>query len=130
MKKTITSLVCVLAAVASFNAMAGGNVEAGKALVAKYACTSCHGADMSSPIDPSYPKLAGQHPDYIAHALTAYQRGGDGANANGRIQPIMGPMAKQLSPKDIQDVAAYVGSLPGSLVVVTEPKFVRHTPSN
>jgi cytochrome c553 len=126
MKKVIGSLVCVLASIASFNAIAGGDIEAGKAAVAKYACTSCHGADLSSPIDPAYPKLAGQHTDYIAHALTAYQRGGDGANANGRVQPVMGGMVKQLSPKDIQDIAAYIGSLPGTLVVVTEPKFVRH----
>lgn len=130
MKKTMISLACVLASAVSVNAMAGGNAEAGKALVAKYACNSCHGADLSSPIDPAYPKLAGQLPDYIAHALTAYQRGGDGANANGRVQAIMGPMAKQLSATDIQDIAAYVGSLPGTLVVVKEPKFIRHTASN
>jgi len=125
MKKMITVLACAVAAAASIDATAGGNAETGKALVAKYACSSCHGSDLSSPIDPSYPKLAGQHPDYVAHALTAYQRGSEGANANGRVQPIMGPMAKQLSPKDIQDIAAYIGSLPGSLVVVTESKFIQ-----
>ena len=130
MKKMITTLACTLAAVASVNAAAGGNAENGKELVAKFACNSCHGADLSSPIDPSYPKLAGQHPDYIAHALTAYQRGSEGANANGRVQPIMGPMAKQLSAKDIQDIAAYVGGLPGSLVVVTESKFIRGAAKN
>lgn len=124
MKKTIAILTGVLAAAASFNAAAGGNIEAGKAVVAKYACTSCHGADLTSPVDQMTPKLAGQLPDYVAHALTAYQRGGEGANANGRIQPIMGGMAKQLSAKDIQDVAAYIGSLPGTLVVVKEPKFI------
>ncbi|HXA46322.1 MAG TPA: cytochrome c [Burkholderiaceae bacterium] len=126
MKKILTSLACVLACSASFNAMAGGDIEAGKAAVAKYACTSCHGADLSSPIDPSYPKLAGQHPEYLAHALMAYQRGSAGANANGRMQPIMGGMVKDLTSKEIHDIAAYIGSLPGSLVVVTESKFIQH----
>jgi cytochrome c553 len=130
MKKIITSLVCALACSASINAMAGGDIEAGKAAVAKYACTSCHGADLTSPIDPSYPKLAGQHPKYIEHALLAYQRGSEGANANGRVQPIMGGMVKSLTSKEIHDIAAYIGSLPGSLVVVTESKFIQHAQGN
>jgi len=113
MKKTI-ALMAVLFAGVSFNA-AAGDIEAGKAAAAKYNCASCHGADYNSPVDPSYPKLAGQHADYLEHALKAYQRG---ANAtNGRGNAIMGGMAKPLSKKDISDIAAYLSSLPGSLVV-------------
>ncbi len=113
MKKMIALLAVLLAGV-SLNAVAG-NIEAGKAAAAKYNCASCHGADYNSPVDPSYPKLAGQHADYLEHALTAYQRG---ANAsNGRGNAIMGGMAKPLSKKDIADIAAYLSSLPGSLVV-------------
>jgi len=113
MKKTIV-LMAVLFAGVSFNA-AAGDIEAGKAAAAKYNCASCHGADYNSPVDPSYPKLAGQHADYLEHALKAYQRG---ANAtNGRGNAIMGGMAKPLSKKDISDIAAYLSSLPGSLVV-------------
>ena len=33
-------------------------------------CVDCHGAEGNAPIDPSYPKLAGQYADYLAHALT------------------------------------------------------------
>ena len=123
MNKITASAFCAFAVLASSSAFAGGNAEAGKAVVAKYACNSCHGADLNSPVAPEYPKLAGQIPDYIAHALKAYQRGAAGANANGRVQPVMGPMAKQLTDQEIQDVAAYVGSLPGDLVTVTESKF-------
>ena len=113
MKKMIALLAVLLAGV-SLNVFAG-NIEAGKAAAAKYNCASCHGADYNSPVDPSYPKLAGQHADYLEHALTAYQRG---ANAsNGRGNAIMGGMAKPLSKKDIADIAAYLSSLPGSLVV-------------
>jgi cytochrome c553 len=99
----------------SFNAFAGGNIEAGKAAVEKYNCASCHGKDYNTPIDPSYPKLAGQHQDYLEHALVAYKRGVDGAN--GRGNAIMGAQAKPLSRQDAQDIAAYLHSLPGSLVL-------------
>jgi cytochrome c553 len=64
-------MIALAAAVVSFNAAAGGNVANGEALVKKYSCAACHGADFNKPVDPSYPKLAGQHPDYLAHALTA-----------------------------------------------------------
>ena len=58
----------------SLSAQAAGDINAGKAAAEKYNCASCHGKDYNSPIDPSYPKLAGQHADYLAHTLVAYQR--------------------------------------------------------
>ena len=112
--KKMNALLAVLLAGVSLNA-AAGNIEAGKAAAAKYNCVSCHGADYNTPIDPSYPKLAGQHADYLEHALKAYQRGGSATN--GRGNAIMGGMAKPLSKQDISDIAAYLSSLPGSLVV-------------
>jgi cytochrome c553 len=123
MNKIIVAGLVAIASFASSSAFAGGNVDAGKAVVAKYNCGSCHGADLNSPISPDYPKLAGQIPDYISHALHAYQRGDAGAQANGRVQPVMGAMAKQLNDQEIKDVAAYIGSLPGNLITVTESKF-------
>jgi cytochrome c553 len=111
--KKIFAFALVASAV-SLNAFAGGNIEAGKAIAQK-TCAACHGADFNSPIDPTYPKLAGQNEDYLEHALTAYQRGAGGAN--GRGNAIMVGMAKPLSKQDIKDVAAYLHSLPGSLVL-------------
>jgi cytochrome c553 len=110
MKKLILALFC---SAASFSALAGGNIDNGKALADKYSCAACHGKDFNSPIDPSYPKLAGQHKDYLQHALTAYKRG-DGAN--GRSNAIMTGQVKPLTNQDIADIAAYLHSLPGSLV--------------
>lgn len=104
--------LALMLSITSFAASAGGNVDAGKALTVKYSCAACHGADFNSPIDPSYPRLAGQHPGYIVHALTAYKRG-DGPN--GRNNAIMAGQAKPLSDRDIEDLAAYLGSLPGTL---------------
>ncbi|HEY0586093.1 MAG TPA: cytochrome c [Pseudoduganella sp.] len=111
MKKLIIALFC---SAVSFSALAGGNIENGKALAEKYSCAACHGKDYNSPIDPSYPKLAGQHKDYLQHALTAYKRGDA---PNGRSNAIMTGQVKPLSNKDIQDIAAYLHSLPGSLVL-------------
>ncbi len=111
MKKHLV-LMAMLAMGAS-QAMAG-NVANGKTLVEKYNCASCHGKDYNSPIDPSYPKLAGQHKDYLKHSLVAYRRG---EGANGRANAIMAAQAKALTNKDIADISAYLHSLPGSLVL-------------
>lgn len=115
MKRIVASAVVLVSSAISFNAFAGGDIAAGKAAAQKYNCFSCHGQDYNTPIDPSYPKLAGQHEDYLAHALVAYRRGGDGTN--GRSNAIMGAQVKPLSQQDIRNIAAYLHSLPGSLVV-------------
>ncbi|WP_020651961.1 c-type cytochrome [Massilia niastensis] len=110
MKKLISALavgaVCLNASAA--------DVSRGEALAKKYNCASCHGADYSKPIDPSYPKLAGQHADYLTHALRAYKRG---AGANGRTNPIMAGQVQPLSNQDMADIGAYLASLPSNLVV-------------
>jgi cytochrome c553 len=115
MKKILATALVLAASTASFHALAAGNINAGKAAAEKYNCASCHGKDYNSPIDPSYPKIAGQHKDYLEHALVAYQRGANGAN--GRANAIMGAQAKPLSRQDIQNIAAYLHSLPSSLVL-------------
>jgi cytochrome c553 len=112
MKKTL--VLALFAAAFSLNAQAGGDVANGKALAEKLKCAACHGADFNSPIDPSYPKLAGQHQSYLEHALTAYRRAEVGF---GRANPIMAGQAKPLSDRDIKDLAAYLHSLSGSLVL-------------
>ncbi len=47
------------------------------ALLKKANCASCHGANYSKPIDPTYPKIAGQHADYLYVALKAYRTSGN-----------------------------------------------------
>jgi len=113
MKKTL--LMATLLSTLSFAAYAGGDIQAGKDAAAKFNCASCHGENYSNPKEPAYPKLAGQHADYLAQALRAYQRGGDAAN--GRSDPTMATQAKALSNKDIQNIAAYLHSLPSNLVL-------------
>lgn len=115
MKKILALTLVLFCSAFAFNASAAGKIEAGKAAAEKFNCASCHGKDYNTPTDPSYPKLAGQHKDYLEQALIAYKRGGNAAN--GRGNAIMGALAKPLSDQDVQDIAAYLHSLPGTLVV-------------
>ena len=85
----------------------------GKRLVELNNCVSCHGANLNSPIAPEYPKLAGQYSDYLFHAMLAYQA--KERRLVGRDHPIMvGQMAK-FSRAELEDMAAYIASLPGDL---------------
>jgi cytochrome c553 len=90
-------------------------------LVAKGACVSCHGESLSKPIDPSYPKLAGQHSDYLFVALKAYKV--DGNPQVGRGNAIMGGVVKQFTNAELKELANYIGRLPGDLKTVPESRF-------
>ncbi|CAM3416046.1 c-type cytochrome [Paracidovorax anthurii] len=90
-------------------------------LLQKGACVSCHGENFSKPIDPSYPKIAGQHADYLFVALKAYKTD---KNAHlGRSNAIMAGVAKQFSNAELKALAGYLGSLDGELQVVPQSRF-------
>jgi cytochrome c553 len=90
-------------------------------LLQKAACVSCHGANFAKPIDPSYPKIAGQHADYLFVALKAYKT--DTNPSAGRSNGIMGAIAKQFSNSELKALAIYVSSLEGDLKTVPEDRF-------
>lgn len=91
------------------------------ALLQKGACASCHGVNYSKPLDPSYPKLAGQYSDYLYHALRAYQV--QDHPHLGRNNAIMSAQVKQFSSADLKAMAEYLGSLPGELRTVRQSPF-------
>jgi cytochrome c553 len=91
------------------------------ALLQKAACASCHGANFAKPVDPSYPKIAGQHKDYLYVALKAYKA--ENNTVVGRNNAIMGGIAKQFSNKELKALADYVGSLEGDMQVHPESRF-------
>ena len=91
------------------------------ALIEKGACASCHGANFSKPIDPSYPKIGGQHADYLFFALKAYTV--EGNNVIGRSNGIMAGIAKQYTPAEMREIAKYMASVEGELKVVPQPRF-------
>jgi cytochrome c553 len=91
------------------------------ALLKKANCMSCHGSNFSKPIDPSYPKIAGQHADFLFVALKEYKTVDN--PTFGRSNPIMGAMAKQFSNAELKELADYIGSLDTELKVVPESRF-------
>ena len=90
-------------------------------LLKKGACVSCHGENFSKPIDPSYPKIAGQYGDYLFVALKSYKT--DNNPKVGRANGVMGGVAKQFSNAELKELAGYVSALPGELKTVPQSKF-------
>jgi cytochrome c553 len=111
MKRISTSIV--VAALAGLTAVVASSAAAADLAKgrekADQVCAACHGKDGNTPVDPSYPRLAGQSADYLYQALVAYKN-------ESRKNPIMGGMAKPLTKAEMQDLAAYFASLPGQLV--------------
>ena len=91
------------------------------AMLAKGACLSCHGDNLSKPIDPSFPKVAGQHADYLFVALKSYKT--EGNTTWGRNNSIMSGIARQFSNAELKELANYVGALPGELKTVAQAGF-------
>jgi cytochrome c553 len=95
-----------------------GNVAA---LLTKGACASCHGANFAKPIDPSYPKIAGQNADYLFVALKSYKV--EGTSSWGRSNGVMGGVAKQFSNAELKELANYVASQQGDIKTLPQSKF-------
>jgi cytochrome c553 len=80
--------------------LAQGDAAAGQAKSAL--CSTCHGADGNSELSIN-PKLAGQSANYIVKQLMDYK---SGARANATMAAMVG----NLSPQDMQDIAAWYSS--------------------
>ena len=102
MKKTLIILAAAVLGVSPL-VHAKGNAEAGKAK--SETCAGCHGPDGVSKVS-SFPKLAGQHRDYLYHALKDYKQG-------KRKNAIMAGQVEPLSDSDMQDLAAYFSAQKG-----------------
>ena len=115
MMKMIRNMILLSAVgIFSLSAQAGGNAGAGQKIAGEK-CQACHGADGNS-TQPQYPRLAGQHADYLERALSEYQSG-------ARSNPIMAGFAAGLSEQDKKDVAAWFSSQKG-LTSPVEPHTV------
>jgi cytochrome c553 len=101
-------LAIVLAASVSLPALAAGNPESGKQK--SQTCAACHGPSGNQPTTPDFPRLAGQHPDYLLKALHDYKSG-------ARKNPIMAGQVANLSPQDMADLAAFFSKQDGTLYV-------------
>ena len=90
----------ILLVLCSTQVLAKGDAAAGQAKSA--VCAACHGMDGNSMV-PNWPKLAGQHEDYLARQITLIKAG-------ARPVPEMMAITPGLSDQDIEDLAAYFAS--------------------
>jgi cytochrome c553 len=104
-KRLLISLAAAAAIMAGAGAQAA-NSEAGK-VKAKEVCAACHGEGGNSTV-PDYPKLSGQHADYLAKALRDYKSG-------LRKNAVMAAFAGALSKDDIDNLAAYFHAQPAAV---------------
>ena len=84
-------------------ASAGPNDSVGRGGTLALNCTMCHGALGTSTSDA--PNLAGQYPEVVIKQLEDYKAG-------KRASAIMEALARTLSTRDIEDLAAYYAYLP------------------
>jgi len=104
MKKIILIVACL--AWTGSAAWAAGSAKEGREKAK--ACAACHGEDGASAA-PDFPKLAGQHREYLAKSLRDYKSG-------ARKNAIMNAQAAALSKQDIADLSAYYAMLPPAVV--------------
>lgn len=98
MKKTLQTLLAVLMIAGMVPAFAfDGDPAAGQQK--STTCIACHGTDGNSQ-SAQYPKIAGQHPQYLYKQLKNYKSG-------ERQNAIMAGMVAALSDEDMRNLAAY-----------------------
>lgn len=85
-----------------------GKADAGKAK--STTCVACHGPDGNS-VAPNWPKIAGQHENYLVKQLVEFRLGEKGP----RFDPSMYAMVAHLTDQDIADLAAFYASQPQTM---------------
>ena len=92
------------------------DLSKGKELSAS--CAACHG-DEGISLNPTWPKIAGQNPKYLASQLYEFRKGPDGNRNNA----VMYGIAMTLSDDDIENLSAYYASLESN-VGLTQDKYL------
>ncbi|MBF8778723.1 c-type cytochrome [Pseudomonas fulva] len=81
----------------------GGDLETGMP-----ACIGCHAPDGAGLALASFPRLGGQHSQYVAKQLTDFR---EGTRVNDGDAMIMRTIAARLSNKDIEALSSYIQGL-------------------
>lgn len=79
----------------------GGIIDEGIA-----ACASCHGPDGAG-MPAQYPRLSGQHAEYVSAQLKAFRSGARANDVNATMRGVAG----RLSDREIDAVADYIAGL-------------------
>lgn len=102
--------LAALSALAAPQVFAAGDASAGQAKSA--ICAACHGVDGNSVV-PNWPKLAGQHEQYMTRQVSLIKAG-------ARMVPEMVGIVAGLSQQDIEDLSAYFAAQPVAAGVADE----------
>jgi cytochrome c553 len=108
--KQVLQFAIGLSLLVSLPVFAIGDADAGQGKAA--VCAACHGVDGNSVV-PNWPKIAGQHADYLQRQL-ALMKGGN------RMVPEMAGIVISLSDQDMEDIAAYFSSQTASAGLTDE----------
>jgi cytochrome c len=104
-----TTLIAV-GIISSFYLFINSNAYAanGATLYKAKACQTCHGADGKTPLQPTYPKLAGQNAEYLVQQIKDIR---DGKRDNA-LSRTMKPLVGNLRDPEIKAIAEWLAGLP------------------
>jgi len=105
MIKTIKTVLVVAGMVGILTGVSGAYADA--VLYTGKLCSTCHGLNANAPIQPTYPKLAGQNSAYCQQQVKDIK---SGARANGQAA-VMKPLVQTLTDDEIAKICDYVAGL-------------------
>ena len=97
----VSLVISIFISVNSYALVGDPKAGKGKSMV----CSACHGANGNSVVG-IWPKIAGQHENYMINQIIELQKGTKGK----RHDPTMYPMIQRLSEQDIADLSAFYAS--------------------
>lgn len=101
------ALVSFTAMVIPLLLMSAANAADGSALYNQRGCVACHGVEGNQPINPNFPKLAGQNKGYLVQQINDIK---SGARDNGLTAQMKG-IVQAVSDEEIDAIADYLSKL-------------------
>lgn len=101
--KSVVSILLAASMLGMMHPAVAGDAAVGEATYAAKGCMGCHGPGGHSPNPEMFPKTAGREETYLTEQLKAF-RGGERSN------PMMSPMAANLTDEDIANLAAFLSA--------------------
>jgi cytochrome c len=97
----------LLTAFAALLCASAAHAADGAKLYQEKTCVACHGKDAKKPLQPDYPKLAGQNAAYAEKQMKDIK---SGARANGNSKAMQGVM-HLVNDAEIKALAEYLAKL-------------------
>lgn len=113
-RKAMLGVVLLIGGVAGATDAFKGDPEKALPIVERL-CAGCHGIDGNSPI-PNFPKLAGQHAEYLFHEMEEYK-------SRKRDNEMMSPLLENIPAQDLANLAVYFSRQAPAPGVVNNPEL-------